>query len=87
MHPQTVPAPKPRLFALPGPDRLPRSVTLHFDPAAIDPATQTQRLGVEIRDADSRDPIAALGLRDAHAWLVGHGYGWQPALEAKWVRA
>lgn len=79
--------PKPRLFALPAFDRLPRTVTLHYDPQAIDPATKTQRLGVEIRDALNREPIAAFGLRDAHAWLVSNGYCWQPALESKWVRA
>jgi hypothetical protein len=76
-----------RLFALPAADRLPPAIVLFFDPEAHDPATRTQRLGVELRDAASRAPIAALGLRDAHAFLVGNGYRWEPALEPRWVRA
>jgi hypothetical protein len=75
-----------RLFALPAADRLPPAIVLFFDAHAHDPATQTQRFGVELRDAANRAPIAALTLRDAHAFLVGHGYRWEPALEARWVR-
>jgi hypothetical protein len=76
-----------RLFALPQPDRLPQAIVLFFDAQAQDPATRAQRLGVELRDANTRMPIVALGLRDAHAFLVGNGYRWEPALEPMWVRA
>lgn len=76
-----------RLFALPDAKRLPAAIVLFFDAQAQDPATRTQRLGVELRDAGTRQPIAALGLRDAHAFLVGNGYRWEPALEPMWVRA
>jgi hypothetical protein len=77
---------RPRLFALPTGDRLPPAIVLFFDNAAREPGTNATRLGVELRDARSREPIAALGLRDAHAFLVGNGYRWEPAIDALWVR-
>jgi hypothetical protein len=75
-----------RLFALPVGERLPPAIVLFFDNSAREPGTNAVRLGVELRDARDRTPIAALGLRDAHAFLVGHGYRWEPALEPRWVR-
>ena len=76
-----------RLFALPAGARLPQAIVLFFDNAAREPGTNAVRLGVELRDARDRTTIAALGLRDAHAFLTGHGYRWQPSLDACWVRA